>query len=707
MYLEVVLFVCFPTFYSARLLLSDLVVHLLFRIPCRTRDSSSWHSCHDVHLLCSQKALHQLLTAKMSLAKSPDFQIRPEDKALDMFFPSEDPPINSFDDYLDENYDLSDGDNKETFDSFLEFFEKEATARGSGCLSPTGGSTKQEASPPQPWRKGLWCLNQNGASSPSSVIQDKSSSTQHYNGNAWNGREEFNHHKARGKPYTNFSRPVPRSPPHTPSHKGTKRVPNTSPRTARRSRHVPRTYSREGTLSPKSSYARNQQNSKMAYQESLQRHLQNFHLLAGDEVEVLSPPPSRRPRLPEYSAQFNAASVTRNRAITRDHALSAPVAAADAPYPSLEHGHAAVDVPYPSVEHGQAAVESGLDSVFYSTGTNTILSPHEQALNPADYLQDLQDQTNAPWIAKPLQPPTGAAYPYDLQAAYKYLGDMQQSWPEPWIASASQPDAPHSYQDQYPIIAAPTPQRPTHQLLQNPISPQLGGLGINFSETDSSTADHRAYHPLSPLEPAYSYPPLPEIGPEPIHTFEDASPFTTPRHHHHHHHPTTDLSPSRSTSPSISPTNTKYNFAATSRSLRQTSPTRPSARRKSIGAPKASSFPNSQQQHHHHHHSNGSTSNKAPRTPRTPRTPTGGGGGFGGGTTMDFVNFTPKDSAKLLNDVAPSGSSKTRARREQEARDKRRRLSEAAVKAVRRAAKAAGGNVDNGEVEAPERAILA
>jgi len=74
---------------------------------------------------------------------------------------------------------------------------------------------------------------------------------------------------------------------------------------------------------------------------------------------------------------------------------------------------------------------------------------------------------------------------------------------------------------------------------------------------------------------------------------------------------------------------------------------------------------------------------------------------------IDFVNFTPKDSAKLLSDVAPSGSSKTRARREQEARDKRRRLSEAAVRAVRRAAKAAGADVGNGEVEALERAILA
>lgn len=48
-----------------------------------------------------------------------------------------------------------------------------------------------------------------------------------------------------------------------------------------------------------------------------------------------------------------------------------------------------------------------------------------------------------------------------------------------------------------------------------------------------------------------------------------------------------------------------------------------------------------------------------------------------------FVNFTPHDSNKILSGVAPSGSSKTKARREKEAADKRRRLSQAAVKAVR------------------------
>ncbi|ORX99495.1 hypothetical protein BCR34DRAFT_606605 [Clohesyomyces aquaticus] len=51
-------------------------------------------------------------------------------------------------------------------------------------------------------------------------------------------------------------------------------------------------------------------------------------------------------------------------------------------------------------------------------------------------------------------------------------------------------------------------------------------------------------------------------------------------------------------------------------------------------------------------------------------------------SVSSFVNFTPLDSRKILTGVAPSGSSKTKARREKEAADKRRRLSQAAVKAV-------------------------
>ncbi|KAK0102410.1 hypothetical protein ONS95_006030 [Cadophora gregata] len=76
---------------------------------------------------------------------------------------------------------------------------------------------------------------------------------------------------------------------------------------------------------------------------------------------------------------------------------------------------------------------------------------------------------------------------------------------------------------------------------------------------------------------------------------------------------------------------------------------------------------------------------KTPKTSKqsTPRTPNTG--------AVDFVNYTPSDSRKILTGVAPSGSSKTKARREKEALDKRRKLSQAALRAVR----AAGGDVDS------------
>ncbi|RDL39071.1 uncharacterized protein BP5553_03411 [Venustampulla echinocandica] len=61
------------------------------------------------------------------------------------------------------------------------------------------------------------------------------------------------------------------------------------------------------------------------------------------------------------------------------------------------------------------------------------------------------------------------------------------------------------------------------------------------------------------------------------------------------------------------------------------------------------------------------------------------------GGAVDFVNYTPDDSRKILTGVAPSGSSKTKARRDKEAMDKRRRLSQAALRAV----KAAGGDVNS------------
>ncbi|KAI9055892.1 hypothetical protein LZ554_000830 [Drepanopeziza brunnea f. sp. 'monogermtubi'] len=73
----------------------------------------------------------------------------------------------------------------------------------------------------------------------------------------------------------------------------------------------------------------------------------------------------------------------------------------------------------------------------------------------------------------------------------------------------------------------------------------------------------------------------------------------------------------------------------------------------------------------------------------TPRTPSSSSSITAG--AVDFVNYTPSDSRKILTGVAPSGSSKTKARREKEALDKRRKLSQAAMRAVQ----AAGGDVES------------
>lgn len=104
---------------------------------------------------------------------------------------------------------------------------------------------------------------------------------------------------------------------------------------------------------------------------------------------------------------------------------------------------------------------------------------------------------------------------------------------------------------------------------------------------------------------------------------------------------------------------------------------------------------------HSRHSSNGSVGSARSASGRgiVPGTPTAmrkqrrsrdsSGGGAGGGD-IGFVNFTPSDGGLLMTGVAPSGSSKTKARREREAMERRRRLSEAAMKAVQ----AAGGDVD-------------
>ncbi|KAH6899891.1 hypothetical protein B0T10DRAFT_10184 [Thelonectria olida] len=135
---------------------------------------------------------------------------------------------------------------------------------------------------------------------------------------------------------------------------------------------------------------------------------------------------------------------------------------------------------------------------------------------------------------------------------------------------------------------------------------------------------------------------------------------------------------------------------------RQRPPRAPSsgARHLSCSPIRKSRAPPSPQPAHSRHSSGGSVGSTRSASGRgmVPGTPTAmrkqrrsrdaSGGSIGG--EIGFVNFTPSDGSLLMTGVAPSGSSKTKARREREAMERRRRLSEAALKAVQ----AAGGDVD-------------
>ncbi|KAK3501477.1 hypothetical protein B0T13DRAFT_431725 [Neurospora crassa] len=138
------------------------------------------------------------------------------------------------------------------------------------------------------------------------------------------------------------------------------------------------------------------------------------------------------------------------------------------------------------------------------------------------------------------------------------------------------------------------------------------------------------------------YPPMPPL---PAHHDPGASSLSLPPPPHHHHHPSKSFSLQPSSSSRHSPSKFK---------------------------PRSSSHSKVPSSNSHGHSSSAS-----------------GGGSRGGGGGIGFVNFTPLDHHTLMSGVAPSGSSKTKARREREAAEQRRKLSEAMVKVV----EAAGGDV--------------
>lgn len=582
----------------------------------------------------------------MSLASSPECFPRAEDQALHALLTADEQPIpNSFDEFFTSELYENNDDNKvklEREDS-LELFADLAEGRDSSHAAVN----QSDRSSPQPWRKGLWCLK------PGSQIAVEKT------------------RKAQNAPLPNISPAhllandnfALRSPHTSSRHYQTKSLsPNRLRKALCHSPPIQQSIERDMSLSPSPMYARTVYHGKHDFVDVWQQDLQEFNLDLNDD----------------YSEAYALTRADLNQQTNCTYGHSRRLFMGDKP---------------------------AMERIRSATMYNMARPPNQKP--PTTQSQELSARMNANLNATNRNMFTSTPDPNDT--SYKFINDELPTMSD-WTTTESMHSSNSSHNSQfsnssienhqsnlyailppadiwsppdtsssehYPELLQPKPRRATHHVLNSQASHD-SGLGISYPGPDEIGVAV-PYQPadMQPTmmhhrQPSYQhqrhvsqnglgqYPALPP----PLPQFTEDSPFSTPRRR--------PIGQSRSPSPDMSPTRS-------SRLVKQRSPSRRDAsqhrRAKSIhrAGPKEAETPR------HRSCSRG-------RQPRTPKTPKVSMDNFG---AIGFVNFTPKDANKLLNDVAPSGSSKTRARREQEARERRKKMSEAAIEAVRRA----GGDV--------------
>ncbi|KAL2410060.1 hypothetical protein ABEF92_008009 [Exophiala dermatitidis] len=594
----------------------------------------------------------------MSLASSPDCLFRPEDKALKMLFPSSADEGAAFDDFFNEDMyrlDVSDEENKEHYADFEGIFRNDTSGKDQYGLPSLEAPNKSEYSPPQPWRQGVWCLQQK--QQPSGLVVEKTRKPQTKRPAQL---QTMNHE--------NYNEPQWSVEVASPTR--TKRFATSPTGRLYNPMSMQPAASREVTLSPSPMYSQLPISPEPGSVDTggWQQEFQNFHLRMPYESQLPPTSAALSPHSKQSSARMvNAGVMNHNQALAnpgsgyRDDFVNSPVLSAIDPLLADHYG-------------------GGYQESQSAHSQESLVSPQ----------QDLGHGLNE------LQSPNSGSFPSSNSSTHSHdarihtsntdLSKYSQALFSPPLLSSHPPLPTLAPEETYPALAAPKPQRAAHQILHQSVETGFTGLGIQYPELAQMNqavfyepyVQQQAPAPVGvavpypattmPLpSPMTSWPPLP---PPPSYVFSECSPFTTPRKQRR--------SPSRSPSPPISPTNisprrnprrsptrnvTEYSHSRR-KSIHKPGPIRDLGLQEPLPSPRTRS------------------ASRPPRTPKTPKTPTGG-------TVIDFVNFTPKDSAKLLSDVAPSGSSKTRARREMEAREKRKKLGEAALKAV----KVAGGDV--------------
>lgn len=544
-------------------------------------------------------------------------------------------------------------------------------------LPSLSGSTSQETSngqsPPQPWRKGLWCLNQDTIQMAKvrKPINDTVYASQLIHNPAILVRS-------------------PPTPSRSPTMKSTKRF-VTSPNAAKyRNKAIGNlVLSRENTLSPTPTYSKLPLQAKMEQVETWQQDFKKFNIQTSKGHVQLQPP------LP-YPQDAHFA-----------HNNNATLASSGSNELHMMSGQ---DFMFDDCNNGNAIDPGLIDRGRNNLAVQTQFVHHKNVPSTIPY-QGLQQNAGLVWTNESLHSSNSSH-----QSSYENLppslssglsssrlhNPMNQAWWSPDLGPPT-PGWSTTPREPFPSIAAPTPKRAVTQSFADNIDRHTDGLGIHYGDLNFSSdfvGAHMVYPSIETgVQSSHNphrgelFDDIPPVPPLPFavssHAFHNATPFATPR--------SVRRSPTRPPSPSISP------LSMTPRSRRANrSPSRPDHpnhnhhRRKSIHKPgpiKTTSYqlvdaplPSANSTR-----ARSRSQSKPPRTPKTPKTPNSA-------FAVDFVNFTARDSAKLLSDVAPSGSSKTRARRDAEARERSKKVSEAALQAV---------SVAGGDVEAVKRAILA
>lgn len=563
---------------------------------------------------------------------------------------------NSFDDYFSEDmYKLGadEDENNDLSDPFQDPFSDNTFNLDQYKLPSVDISTKDCESSHQQRRWGTWCLEQRQSSPRLVVGKIRRLETKRPNPIQVHKKNSLNH--------TILGRPP--SPLELTSRSRTKRFatfPNSSVSgTTPCVRQGRPPISRETTLSPSPMYANFPISSKRGNKipGNWQEDFQNFHLRPPYDSQAQAPTSNEH----EVPAQeTNAAVIAQNGGASDDivgwldECDDADFTAAIAPFLLEPLGQ---ESPKHPSEYNQDSFLSQLPP----TDGMSLASGSLPSLSSSNSSQEVRRRI---------------PHRNNIKSTNSQAADLYP--PLPTLAP----------EESYPALLAPTPQRITHPIIHQGTEPSLIGLGIEhvgleqmnqpalyesqtrYRQGSAAIGSAMPYQPAPVAMHPYmtSYPPLPLPPPYPV---PDSSLFLTPRKQRR----SASQSPTRPTTPShISPRrhphrsptrNITENNHHRRKSLHKTGPIRDTTSQDPLPTPR-------------------SRSASRPRAPKTPSKPPAGGGG-----TIDFVNFTPKDSAKLLSDVAPSGSSKTRARRELEAREKRKKISEAALKAVQ----VAGGDV--------------